>query len=175
MTTLKPVRLTHLKTQASFLLKELHYSRDSNVSSRFLQLSIFSGKSSSWIIENIEAIKLKHAFEVIALENGFSNWATLKNFVVEKDCLYRSGHVGLIYAWFDDYQKAENYLLKHGGYLITFWKDYIVCGDEYIDCLDLLIYKDHWRRIGFNWAKPVDYDSWKFLYTQAKENYIKLK
>jgi len=31
-----------------------------------------------------------------------------------------------------DYHAAHAYHQKHGGYLLSFWKDYVVCGEEYI-------------------------------------------
>jgi hypothetical protein len=174
MKTLSPVRLHELKTQAAFLLKDLKSNSDRKLKSanRFLQLPFYSDKTTDWIISNADQIQLKHAYQLIAFENGFKTWADLKRTVIEKDCLYRSNGVAFIHSWFKDYQKAEAYHLKNGGYLLSIWKDFIVCGNEYIECLRLHHLPEDWKKIGYNWAKPKDKDAWFRLFEKASLNYL---
>ncbi|MDB5136356.1 MAG: hypothetical protein JWP37_2959 [Mucilaginibacter sp.] len=177
MNILKPVRLTHLKTQATFLLKNLGSnsleSRDA--AAQFLTIPAFSGGTTQWILDQSDAIKLKDALLVIALKYGFRSWADLKKEVIREDCLYRSSKVGLIYAWFSDYEKATAYHQQHDGYLIRFWKDFAVCGDEYITFLSLAKYPEYWRKIGYDWVKPGDLQAWHFLNEMAIESYLNQK
>ena len=177
MNNLKPIRLSDLKTQAVFLIKDLKNNPDlsSKSAKRFLQISCFSGNTEDWLIEHYDIVQLKHAYNVIALENRFNTWADLKKTVIENDCLYKSGCVGFIHAWFNDYQKAEIYFRQHGGYLLSFWKDFVVCGKEYISCIGLSQYDDHWKSIGYNWAKPNDKKAFQLLNEKAKNNYLSQK
>jgi hypothetical protein len=177
MNVLKPVRLNELKTQAAFLLKDLRSKPGVSHKSanHFLQLSDFSDKTENWLIENADAVQLKHAYRVIAHENNFKDWAGLKHFVIENDCLYRASGVAYIHRWFTDYQQAEIYFKKHGGYLLSFWNDFVVCGKEYISCLGLGDYPDRWAAIGYNWVKPAENKSFEFLKEAAKNNYLSQK
>jgi len=177
MNILKPVRLSHLKTQATFLLKDLCSGSPESrkAAEQFLTLPAYSNRNAQWILEHSGAIKLKDAFLVIALKYGFKSWADLKEKVVLEDCLYRSAKVGLIYAWFSDYEKATAYHQQHGGYLIKFWKDFVVCGDEYIASLSLAEYTEYWTKIGYDWVKPGNLQAWYFLNEKAIESYLNQK
>jgi len=177
MNTLKPIRLSELKTQASFLLKELRNSSADNRKSaeRFLALPGFEDKTSQWIAEHLDAIQLKHAYLVLAVENGFTSWTEFRRIVIDKDCLYKSSSVGFIHSWFNHYPQAEAYHLRHGGYLLSFWDDYVVCGEEYINRIGLDIYQEQWRSIGYDWVAPKNRNAWTFLNEKARLNYINQK
>ena len=84
MNILKPVRLSELKTRASFLLKDLYRQTDASLltANRFLQLPDFRFKTANWLTENPDKILLKHAYKVIAVENNFKEWADLKHAVI---------------------------------------------------------------------------------------------
>ncbi len=174
MNCLKPITLRKLKFQASYLLKELKSNSTNSVkvANRFLQIPFFSNKTVSWIIDHVDSIQLKHAYQVIAIETGFKNWTELKHVVIENDCLYKSGCVGFVHAWFSDYLQAEIYFNKHGGYLISFWKDFVVCGKEYISGIGLSQYQEQWKSIGYNWVKPGDMKAFHFLKETALKNYL---
>lgn len=175
MDNLKPTQLSKLKIQASFLLKDLkgNPAKSRNSAKRFLKIPFFSNKTDDWVINHSDLVQLKHAYHLLAIENGFKTWADLKFNVIKNDCLYKSSGVAYIYAWFKDYQNAELYHQKHGGYLITIWKDFVVCGKEYIRCIGLNQYEESWKRIGYNWARPKNKEAWHFLKEQARKNYIK--
>jgi len=174
MNNLKPITLRKVKSQATYLLKELknkstNFPQEAN---RFHQIPPFSNKTSSWIIDHPDSVQLKHAYHVLAVEAGFTTWATLKHAIIENDCLYKSACVGFIHAWFSDYAKAEIYFNMHGGYLISFWKDYVVCGKEYISGIGLSQYEEQWKNIGHNWVKPHDMKAFHFLKQAAAKNYL---
>jgi hypothetical protein len=174
MNTLKPVRLHALKKGAVFLLKDFNSVSPASLqaANRLLQLPVFSGKTVQWMKDHAGSIQLKHAYQVLALEAGFNTWAALKQSVIQQDYLYRSAGVPYVHAWFKDYAAAEVYFLQHGGYLLCFWKDFIVCGKEYIRCLGLDSYEAYWQKTGGNWLKPQDQAAWQFLQQQAINNYL---
>lgn len=174
MNKLKPVRLAALRTEAAFLLKHLrrHPPDVNTAAQRLLQLPVFSGRSIDWLVAQNNEIKLKHAYQTLAIERGFSSWQQLKQAVVENDCLYRPAAVPFIHAWFKEYAPAETYFRQHGGYLLCFWKDFIVCGKEYIHYLGLDVYEEGWKKIGYNWVKPANRLHWQRLRQQAINNYL---
>ncbi len=175
MSNLKPVRLKELKIQAVFLLKDLRSTAEVSsrkAASRFLQISDFSRKTDDWLIAHADAVQLKHAYKVIAYENNYDTWAALKHFVIENDCLYKSSGVAYIHQWFNNYRQAEAYHQKHGGYLLAFWKDFVVCGKEYINCIGLGNYEAEWKNIGYNWIKPANDKAFLLLKDAAKRNYL---
>jgi hypothetical protein len=177
MHTLKPIRLSELRKQASFLLKDVKNNSHNGLQSaqRFLKLDCFADRNPQWIIDHADDIQLKHAYQLIACENGFATWTDLMRTTIENDCLYNSSAVGFIYSWFSDYQKAEAYHQKHGGYLLCFWKDYVVCGKEYIERIGLSDYQKEWQSIGYNWVNPKNKAAWIFLNAIAKQNYTNQK
>lgn len=172
MNDLQPVRLSDLKLQASFLLKEFRNKASPQAAHSFLQLKSFGNKTSDWLLANPQLVRLKHAYTVIAMENGFADWSELKRTVIQKDCLFRPCCVGLVWAWFSNYPEALRYFEKHGGFLLSFWKDFVVCGPEYIRCLNLDPEDENWRSIGNNWVQPKDVNSRKVLEEQAQAIYL---
>ena len=177
MNSLKPVRLSELRTQATFLLKDIQQKTGLSQASanRFLQLTDFQDKTAKWLGEHSDVVLLRHAYQVIAHENNFKQWADLKRTVIENDCLYRSSGVAFIHQWFKEYQQAETYFQKNGGYLLVVWKDFVVCGKEYITCIGLSNYENLWKKIGCNWAKPADVTAFQFLKEAAQKNYLAQK
>jgi hypothetical protein len=174
MDNLKPTRLSTLRTHVSFLLKDVkNNSPDAgHTAKRFLQIPFFRNKTIDWILGHLETVQLKHAYQVIAIENGFLSWAALKQYVTEKDCLYCPAGIAYIHAWFNDYPKAAAYHQLHGGYLLAFWKDFVVCGKEYIRSLQLDSYGEYWKQIGYNWVQPQQEKAFSILKEKAIKNYL---
>ncbi len=120
MNLLQPIRLRALKTRTVFLLKDLYKGSPASLSAARLLLKVpaFTGKSFQWLLDHPEEVKLKHGYQAIALDLGFTTWASLKHTVVLQDCLYRPGGVAYIHAWFRDYFSAEVYFKQHGD---SYW------------------------------------------------------
>jgi hypothetical protein len=137
-----------------------------------LKVPALSSKTFQWLLDHPENVKLKHAYHALALSMGFNSWDRLKHTVVLHDCLYRPGGVAYIHAWFRDYFSAEAYFKQHGGFLLAFWKDFVVCGKEYIQCLGLDRHEGHWQKIGYNWVEPGDLASYTFLLKEATHHYL---
>ncbi|MTI32281.1 hypothetical protein [Xanthovirga aplysinae] len=175
MDSLTPVRLRELKVQATILLKEFktNFSQEAEeVAARFLQIPYFSNETVDYLLKHSDKVKLKDAYFLIALEKGFKNWAELKQEVVEKDCLYKPSGIAFVHGWFRNYNEAEAYFQQNGGYLLYFWNDFIVCGKEYIECLELGSYTLQWKKIGYNWQNPLDPEAHQFLKGKAQRNYL---
>ena len=142
MDTIKPIRLAELKLQATFLFKRFKSNSENShlLAERLLQLPHFKSYKTDTLATNKQWVKLKHVYHLLALENGCKSWGDLKDFVIENDMLYNQSGVPYIHSWFQRYKEALIYFKVNGGYLLSFWNDFIVCGDEYIKCLELHSY-----------------------------------
>ncbi len=173
MDILKPVRLHSLKTAASLLFKDFKNNAGRGIiaAERLCQVPDFKQRSAEWLMAHASQVQRKHAYTAVAIEHGYANWPDLKRTVVDNDCLYRSSGVAYIHAWFRDYEAAKQYQDRHQGYLLAFWKDFVVCGKEYIDHIGLGAYEAYWKRIGYNWVQPSDKTAWTLLHAQATAIY----
>lgn len=169
MDILKPVRLNSLKTAASLLFKDFKNNAGRGIiaAGRLRQVPDFKQRSAEWLIAHASLVQRKHAYTAIAIEHGYANWPDLKRTIVDNDCLYRASGVAYIHAWFRDYAAAEQYLNQHRGYLLSFWKDFVVCGKEYIAHIGLDADETYWKRIGYNWVQPADKTAWAVLHEKA--------
>lgn len=170
MKELRPIRLSQLKVEAKLLHKNFKSDFDSSVN-KYLSHPFFKTLSSSEIEEKRTNIRLKDIYHIIASEYGFTCWEDLKRQVVKNDLLYRSNGIGLIHKWFKSYPEASKYQIKHGGYLLQFWADYVICGMEYIQLLELHRYAEEWKAIGYNWIEPSDKHAFQKLYQKAMLQY----
>ena len=173
MKELRPIRLKQLKVEARLLHKKLKLNLDDSVE-RYLRHPLFDKKTHSQFKAQIGKMRLKHAYHIIAFEYGYDRWEDLKQYVINQDLLYRSSGVGFVHKWFKSYIEACRYQAKNGGYLLRFWADYIVCGIEYIQLLQLHSYSKDWELIGFDWVKPHDQSAYQRLYQKALLQYYSL-
>lgn len=166
MKTLQAVRLSTLKKEAKLLHKSIKNDYSIAVK-RYMNLPHFSN-----LLPN--EIKLKHAFQVIAIEYGYDNWNDLRSDIIERDMLFRKNGVGLVHKWFKQYNKALLYHQRNGGYLLRFWNDYVICGHEYIELINLSDYQNEWKVIGYNWIEPKSGVAFKRLRKAAERAYLSL-
>lgn len=169
-------RLEELKIKASVLLKDLNAAapeKHLKAAERLLKLPFLAHSNTGLILADRDFFRLKHTQAVIAAENGCNSWDTLRRKVIEEDCLYHRSCGVFLNIWFARYDEAKNYHIAHGGYLLRFRRDFIVCTADYIQCLGMAHLRDDWRSIGYNWVEPLDKEAWKRLFKCAKNNYLK--
>jgi len=169
-------RLEELKIKASILLKDLHAAqpeKQQKAAERLLQLPFLAHSNTAGVLADRDFFRLKHAQAVIAAEHSCSSWDILRRKVIEEDCLYHRSCGVYLNIWFARYDEARNYHTIHGGYLLRFRKDFIVCTADYIRCLGLAHLHSDWHSIGYNWIEPQDKDAWKRIFECAKNNYLK--
>lgn len=168
-------RLGALKTQAALLFKDLHApdrDRSLKAAQRFLSLPFLRHNTAGHILNDLSFFRLKHAYAVIAAEEGHKSWEALRETVIGEDCLYVPRCACFLSVWFARYEEAERYHRQYGGYLIPLRRDFAVCGQEYIRGTSLGDFRKEWRAIGYNWVKPQCNDSWRKLYGLARANYL---
>lgn len=172
----KAKRLSEYKTRASILIKQLkgtNAEQQLKAANRFLQLPFLKHSSANAVVSDIDFFRLKHAYAVIAIENGCDNWNTLRENTIIEDCMYTTGCGVYLNVWFNNYEEASAYRNENGGYLLRYRKDYFVAEQTVIAVLGLDHLEQEWAAIGYDWVKPKSKDDWQKIYVQAKENYLK--
>lgn len=167
---LRPASLEVYKKEAKKLFKSL--PKNASLLQRILELYPYIPYHSGDISGRYSQIKLKHIYQVLAIEHGFENWASMRNYIIEQDMLYRKHGIAFIHSWFNNYLDAFQYFQKYGGYLLQFWQDYIVCGKEYLQVLGLDTFQSEWEKIGYNWVMPAHKEAYKRLYQAALLQYL---
>ncbi len=169
-------RLQEQKTRASILLKHLKgedANRQQKAAERFLQLPFLQHSNTQVIINDIDFYRLKHAYHVLAIENGYDNWAAFRESMITEDCMYTAGCGAYLNVWFKHYEEATTYHKTNGGYLLQYRKDYYVAEQAVIDVLGLQHLSTEWKTIGNNWVQPTNKQAWEVIYAVAKANYLK--
>lgn len=169
-------RLQEQKTRASILLKHLKgedSTRQHKAAERFLQLPFLQLSNAQAILNDTDFYRLKHAYHVLAVENGFDNWAAFREAIITEDCMYTAGCGAYLNVWFKHYPEAAAYHLANGGYLLQYRKDYYVAEHAVIEVLGLQNLSAEWKAMGNNWVQPANKEAWEKIYNVAKENYLK--
>ncbi|OZG71592.1 hypothetical protein BTA51_20135 [Hahella sp. CCB-MM4] len=188
---MKRLSLTRYRHQAAILLKEIRHgdpqalkrveqlnsssfhlsSQDSSNRASRLSSSDASHLSSNWQAQ----IQLKHCLNIIAIEQGFEQWATFKSAyeasVMEDIAAHYVG--GYLNHWYANYDDAKNHLNLHHGYLLPYKKgsmrQYYVCEDAYIQLFGFDPQAPEWKQIGYDLVRPLDKKSWLALLDQWVE------
>lgn len=169
-------RLQEQKTRASILLKHLKgedSTRQHKAAERFLQLPFLQHSNAQAILNDIDFYRLKHAYHVLAVENGYDNWAAFRESIIMQDCMYAIGCGAYLNVWFKHYEEAVTYHQKNGGYLLQYRSDYLVVKHAVIEMLGLQHLHAEWEAIGNNWVQPANKEAWEKIYAVAKAKYLK--
>lgn len=166
--------LTHyeyLKNEASLLLKHAHEegARHDEALSRFRTLASFATLSAG-DRDAIHALQLKHAFSVLAVENGYESWGELKGALDHaaatsplaevKDQFYPPRSSAYWNIWFAHYAKAKRVHLQSGGFLLPFRNQFFICEEGFVDMLGIPAQLPEWKAIGFDWVHPANVKAW---------------
>lgn len=169
--------LTEYKIKAAILIKNLWSLEPGQAlmaATRFQQLPFLSSLSAKEILLKRDKIKLKHALQIIAMENKQNSWADFKHFL-EKQAFAKSSNInmynklyprrcgGFANEWYADYQVAKQHLEEVGGYLLPYKNHFFICKSEYIKTLGLDPYDPDWQTIGWDWVKPSCLQAWQRL------------
>ena len=140
------------KRDADLLLKDLRDGdRNQEAAARFQRLAPFKSLSRA---EIADAVQRKHALDVIARENGFLNWAKLKQ---SQDNLWIRPVGGpRLHVWCKSHEEAIAYRDANGGYILTDRGVCFVADRDYIEALGLDPDDDRWAKIDYDCCAPAD-------------------
>jgi hypothetical protein len=85
--------------------------------------------------------------------------------------MYVDSMDGILNRWFTRYEQARASLESEGGYLFPYRNQFFVTLREGVVELGLDPDDPDWERIGFDWVRPADADSWSRL--AAKRRAVK--
>jgi hypothetical protein len=173
------------KIKAAILLKSLKSDAPEKAepaAKRFQLLPEMANLSDGEIINSKENLRLKHAFRVIALENGFPSWNEFKaslesaepangefsgsRKMADRELLGNIKAGGFLNNWYPNYEQAKDCLDLKGGYLLVYKNHFFVCDSGYIEALGLDPEDPDWDKIGRDWEKPLDTEAWQRLYNR---------
>jgi hypothetical protein len=167
----------YLKNEAEILLKHAH-NRDAEAIVRFHCLEQFAALSSD-DTPSLEAIQLKHALHVIAVENSYDSWNALKSaldtaaetspFAVINDQFYPKGFTTYWNIWFAKYAQAKKVLQDGGGFLLPFKNQYFIVEEHFVDSIGLPHTLQEWKTIGNDWIHPKNVRAWLVLNTMYED------
>ena len=140
------------KINAKILLKA---SGSDNAEDRAAAIARFSVLN-----EPVSRFQLKHALQVIALENGYESWKTV---LEREDISWYPRPSPFALNWFSDYQGALDCMKQTRGYLLSYRGQFFVATADYIDYIGLDPEAEAWKKIGFNVVEPLDKKAFKEL------------
>lgn len=149
--------LRQCKSEAKRLLAALHSDDDAvfrTAAERFRATPLWRSKTIDDIRPDRAAIQLKHAQAVIAREQKFADWKSLKD--ATDVVWYPFGGSAFLNAWFAQYANARACLDKNGGYLLTHRGQYFVCEADFIRALGIDPKDPRWEAIGRDTARPLN-------------------
>lgn len=180
MTKLHTNNLTEYKIKAAILLKNL-WSLDPTqalvAAVRFQKLPHLINLSAKDIVLKRDSIKLKHALNIIALENNLLSWSEFKHLLEKRDAMKNKNIYTLLYPkrcggfsneWYANYQVAKQHLEQVGGYLLPYKNHFFICTSEYIKTLGLDPNDPDWKAISWDWVHPTCLVAWQRLNSQLE-------
>ncbi len=158
--------LNYFKAQASILLKQIRQADiiiDSSLRHRLYQCS------QQKLLAKPDKVKLKDALNIIAMEQGFSEWCTFKQavdvnlFIDFKTFFGRSEFGGFINHWYKSYDEAKLFQQLHGGVLLPYKQHFFVSELNFIERLGFKILDSDWQAIGYDWVNPKSQQALKSI------------
>ncbi|WP_020405358.1 hypothetical protein [Hahella ganghwensis] len=159
---MKRLSLTRYRHQAAILLKEIRYGNPEALQ-RIQQLDLFS---SSDLSDLPHLVKLKHCLNVMALEQGFRQWADFTSdfetsVMDELAARYSAGYLNHWYASYDEAKRLlEESRESPQRYLLPYKKgrqsQYYICEAAYIRSFGLDPDAREWEAIGYDLVQPRD-------------------
>jgi len=110
-----------------------------------------------------EAIRRKHCLATIAREIGFSGWKAVVDCFEARD---GADFAGFLHPkrchifwniWLANYDEAKKIRAEHGGFLLTYGKQFIVVDNDYVSALGVGPEDALWQLIDRDWARPTDF------------------
>ncbi len=166
-----------LKNEADLLLKHVQ-QRDANAVARFQRLSSFTTLSTD-DTSALNDLQLKHALNVIAVENNYESWNELKSAldnaaetsplaeIIEQ--FYPKGYTTYWNIWFAKYSQAKRVLTEGKGFLLPYKNQFFIVEEHFVDSIGLPHTLPEWNEIGNDWIHPKNVKAWLKL----NEMYVK--
>ena len=160
-----------LKNEADLLLKHAQ-QQNLEAIARFHALSALNNLSAN-DADSLNALQLKHAFNVIAHENSYESWTELKSALDHaaetsplaeiNDQFYPKGYTTYWNIWFAKYSQAKKVLSEGKGFMLPFKNQYFIVEEHFVDSIGLPHTLREWNEIGNDWIHPKNVKAWLSL------------
>jgi hypothetical protein len=158
--------LSECRIRASLLLKSLRSEespRAIRAAERLRALPVFAALSAEALRAAPERVRLKHALDCIAHEQGHGSWRELKHarettpprFAPEA-FLERQGSA-FLKRWFSTHAEARAVVrAEGGGVLFAFGHQFFIGEPDFLRALGVDVTDPDWARVGPDWTQPED-------------------
>ena len=158
--------LSECRIRASLLLKSLRspeVPRATRAAERLRALPVFAAASAEGLRADPERVRLKHALDCIAREQGHGSWRELKHarestpprFAPE--AFFERQGSAFLQRWFSTHAEAQGCLrAEGGGVLFPFRHQFFIGGPDFLRALGVDLADPDWARVGPDWTRPED-------------------
>jgi hypothetical protein len=170
-----------LKTEAELLLKNVQHMEPHAIA-RFQHLPVFSTLTRNDAQKPAD-LQLKHALQVIAVENDYPSWSDLKAaldtaaetspLAEVQEQFYPKGFTTYWNIWFAKYSQARKVLDEGKGYLLPYKHQYFIVEEHFVDSIGIPHTLPEWKQIGNDWVHPRSVKAWlklNALYADVLKN-----
>lgn len=126
---------------------------------QFAQLPRFAAVSLDDLVAVRNEVGRADAQQVVALARGFVSWHALLEAALPSLVslpMHSDRMAPYLNRWFTDYEEAAASLLRDGGLLLPYRKQFFVAVREALGELGLDHDDPDWARIGWDWVRPRD-------------------
>lgn len=130
---------------------------------RFKTLPAWENVQARQIQSNADAIPIEDAMEVVARENGFTNWAQLAAETANAPILFETARLFpeksdvFLNLWFRNYEDAHAAHQAEADLLLfPYGEQFVLCEPALLGWLGADPRDPDWEKIGRDWARPLD-------------------
>lgn len=158
--------LDELKGDARRLHRQAR-NRDSEALARLRQLPALRTFDDDRLVESV---RRRHALSVQAHELGFRGWSHATEVLLGDTpddfgkLLYPRGADAHWNIWCAAYDEARTIRARHGGYLLTYQRQFFITDRHFVETIGLDPDDPDWERIERDWARPGDLEARRRLY-----------
>ena len=116
-------------------------------------------------------VKRRHCLTILARELGFAGWPHAKSVIAGAydvsdfgTLLYPNRCGGFLNLWYSGYHDAVTGQRASDGYLLAYRRHFMVVQAPFIEQLGLDPTASEWRRLGYDWVRPLDVGARTRLY-----------
>jgi len=129
----------------------------------------------------LAGLQRRHCLTAVARQLGFRDWpharavllgAETEDFGTLLNPATCSGHWNI---WSASYDEAREIRAAHGGYLLSYRRQFLIVDHYYIESMGLDADDPDWARIERDWARPADLAARERLYRQLIHNSLGLQ
>jgi hypothetical protein len=168
--------LSDLKSHARVLHKRA-LAREPSALQRLRVLPEWARAADELVLAGLQR---RHCLAAVARQLGFQHWQHARAVLLGSEqedfgtLLYPTTCHGHWNIWSASYAEAREIRAAHGGYLLTYKRQFLIVDQHYVESMGLDPNDADWARIERDWARPADLAARGRLYRQLVHNALAL-